>query len=338
MVNIGTLVGLYGGWGLVIFILILIFLCPDKVDKWKALILGFLSWAGPWWRKEQIKAAIQDNINSFRVSTEKEVKGIMPYSVRLKYVRGMERGELLAQKNLVIIRIRDRRDDDKNLVHAMLMFCPSGLLAQSRPYFEKPLSDAIDYTVTRKFLDDLKQYSALAYLYEGVIKPALEAKADLQKFCRIFDRLDEQGLFTKVILRELRDFGARLGSRFPETAHGKEAKEFVKYMDVIATRAPGEECDTHFQGNFISMGFVWVGRSEKIAGAGAVPYIQAVQWKKNMGIRRIYIGARGTFIDSATRVAYLAEKRGIAKMLKPKEYHAVDSEGRRRKCILIEME
>jgi len=262
----------------------------------------------------------------------------MPYSVKLKYVRGMERGELLAQENLVIVRIRDRRDDDKNLVHAMLAFCPSGLLAQSRPYFEKPLSDAIDYTVTRKFLDGLKQYSALAYLYEGVILPALEANADLQEFCRIFDRLDEQGLFTKVILRELRDFGARLGSRFPETAHRKEAKEFVKYMDVIATRAPGEECKTHFQGNFVSMGFVWIGRSEKIASTGAVQYIQAVQWKRNMGIRRIYIGARDTFIEPATRVAYLVEKRGIAKMLKPKEYHAVDPEGRRRKCILIEME
>lgn len=338
MADIGNLIALYGGWGLVIFILILIFLCPEKVDKWKGVILGFLSWAGPSLRKQQIKASIQGNINSFRVSANKEVKDIIPYNMKLEFVSRMERAELLAQKNLVIVRIRDRRDDDKNLVHAMLTFCPAGLLPQARPYFEKSLSDAIDYTVTRKLLDGLKQYSALAYLYEEVIKPELDANADLQRFCTIFERLDEQGLFIKVILRELRDFGARIGFRLPDAAHRKEAKEFIEYMDVIATRAPGEECDTHFQGNFISMGFVWVGKSNKVARTGTILYIQAVEWKKNMGIARIYIGARDAFVDTAIRAAYLAEKRGVGKMLKPKEYYAVDTEGRRRKCILIEME
>lgn len=337
MVNIGSLVALYGGWGLAIFILILIFLYPEKLDKWKAIVLGFFSWAGPGWRKRQTKAAIQNNVNSFRLSTEAEVKGIMPYNMKLEYISGLERAELLAQKNLIIVRIRDRRDDDKNLVHAMLTFCPLGLLAQARPYFESSLSDAIDYTVTRKLLNTLKQYSALTYLYNEVIEPELQANPDLEKFCRIFDRLDEQGLFTKVILRELRDFGARIGSRFPGVGHKEEADQFINYMDVIATRAPGEECDTYFQGSHISMGFVWVGKSNKIAKAGTVPYIQAVEWKKDVGIERIYIGARDAFIDIAIRAAYLAQKRGIAKMVKPKEYYAVDTEGRRRKCILIEM-
>lgn len=338
MTGAESLIVRYGEWGLIVFILILIFLYPEKVDKWRAIIFRFCTWAGPSWRKRQLKAAIQSNINLFSRSTDKEVRGIMPYNMKLEYVKDMDRAELLVEKNLVIVRIRDRRDDDKNLVHAMLTFCPSGLLSQVRPYLDGPLSDAADYTITRKLLNKLKHYSALAYLYREIIEPGVQENPDLDKISRIFDRLDEQGLFTRVILRELRDFGARIGSRYPEVAHKEEARRFVDYMDVIATRMPGEECDTQFQGNYISMGFVWVGKSEKVASAGTIPYIQAVQWKKNMGIERVYIAARNAFIDTATRVAYLAEKHGVGKMLKPKEYYAVDSQGQRRKCILIEIQ
>lgn len=338
MTGAESLIVRYGGWGLVVFILILIFLYPEKADKWRAIIFRFCTWAGPSWRKRQLKAAIQSNINSFSRSTDKEVRGIMPYNMKLEYVKDLDRAELLAEKNLVIVRIRDRREDDKNLVHAMLTFCPSGLLSQARPYLDDSLSDAIDYTVTRKLLNKLKHYSALAYLYKEVIEPEVQEDPNLNKICRIFDHLDEQGLFSRVILREFRDFGARIESRYPEAVHKEEARQFVDYMDVIATRMPGEECDTQFQGNYISMGFVWVGKSKKIASAGTIPYIQAVQWKKDMGIERVYIAARDALIDTATRVAYLAERCDIGKMLKPKEYYAVDSQGQRRKCVLIEIQ
>jgi len=328
----------YGGWGLLAIVVILIFVFYDKLQRPISKLYDLLSWAGASWRRRAVKADIQSNINSFSQSMDKEVSNIMPYNMKLQFVSGMNRAELLREKNLVLVRIRDRRHDDKNFVHAMLTFCPVGVLPASRPYLDDLLSDAIDFTVTRKFLNAIQYQGALNYLYKEVIEPEAVGKPELDKICTILDRLDEQGLFTKVILRELKDFGARIGFRFPEATHTKEASQFIEYMDVIAKRAPGEECDTHFQGNYISMGFVWVGKSDKIAYEGAIPYIKAIQWKKNIGIERIYIAARDAFIDTAMRAAYLAKKRRIARMLKPKEYYAIDTEGRRRKCILIEME
>jgi len=44
--------------------------------------------------------------------------------MKLQFVREMDRAELLREKNLVLVRIRDRRHDDKNFVHASL---PSAL-------------------------------------------------------------------------------------------------------------------------------------------------------------------------------------------------------------------
>lgn len=328
----------YGGWGLLAIVVILIFVFYDKLQRPISKLYDLLSWAGASWRRRAVKADIQSNINSFSQSMDKEVSNIMPYNMKLQFVSGMDRAELLREKNLVLVRIRDRRHDDKNFVHAMLTFCPVGVLPASRPYLDDLLSDAIDFTVTRKFLNAIQYQGALNYLYKEVIEPEAVGKPELDKICTILDRLDEQGLFTKVILRELRDFAVKVGSRYPTEAHKQEARQFVEYMDTLATRIPREAIQTEFQGNYISMGFVFIGTSPKIEREGYVPYLRAIQWGRSIGLEKIYIAARDWAIDIAERTSYLAEKRNLAKRLKSKRYYATDTSGQRREHILIEMQ
>ncbi len=264
----------------------------------------------------------------------------MPYNMKLQFVREMDRAELLREKNLVLVRIRDRRHDDKNFVRAMLTFCPVGVLPASRPYLNDLLSNAIDFTVTRKFLTAIEYQGALNYLYKEVIEPSIAEKPELDKLCTIFDRLDEQGLFTKVVLRELGDLGVKIGSRYPTEAHKQEARQFVEYMDAVATRPPGENMEeVGCLGTYISMGFVFVGRYETVTSQGPTfPYLRHLQKLKAMQVQRAYIAARDDWIDTAERTSYLAEKGNIAKRLKSKRYYATDISGQRREHILIEMQ
>lgn len=328
----------YGGWGLLAIVVILFAIFYEKLERPIARVYDLFRWAGARWRRRAIKADIQSNVNSFSQSVDKEVPNTMPYNMKLKFVSEVDRAELLKDKSLVLVRIRDRRHNDKNFVHAMLTFCPVGVLPASRSYLDNSLSDAIDFTVTRKFLNTIQYRGALNYLYKEVIEPETTENPDLDKLCTILDHLDEQGLFTKVVLRELRDFGAKVGSRYPTEAHKEETRQFVTYMNAIATRAPGEVCETDFQGNCISMGFVFIGTSPKIEAEGAVPYLRAIQWRKSMGLERIYIAARDWAVDIAERTSYLAEKRKLVKTLKRKRYYATDSLGERREHILIEMQ
>ena len=328
----------YGAWGLLVVAVILIIFFYDKLERPIARVQGLISWAGAKRRRGAIKADIQSKVNSFSQSVDKEVPNTMPYNMKLQFVSEMDRAELLRDKNLVLVRIRDRRHDDKNFVHAMIAFCPVGVLPSSRAYLDDSLSDAIDFTVTRKFLNGIQYQGALNYLYKEVIEPETTERPELDKLCTILDRFDEQGLFTKVVLRELRDFAAKVRSRYPTEVHKNETRHFVEYMDAIATRDPHEECDTEFQGNYISMGFVFIGTSPKIRQAGVAPYLRAIQWKKNMGLERIYIAARDWAIDKAERTSYLAKRRNLARILKHKRYYAVDSLGERREHVLIEMQ
>lgn len=329
----------YGGWGLLTIIVILIFVLYDRFERPIAKIKDLLSGIGPSWRRHGIKADIQSRINLFSRSVDKELPNVMPYNMKLKFVREIDRAELRRGKKLVLVRIRDRRHDDRNFVHAMLAFCPVGVLPASRPYLENCLCEAVDLTVTRKFLNAIKYQSALNYLYKDVIEPKAKENPDLDKLCIILDRFDEQGLFTRVVLRELRDFAAKVNTRYPTDAHKNETRQFVDYMDAIAKRQPGEKCETEFMGNCISMRLIMVGTVDTLATKGIVGYLQAIQWAKGMNIDRVYIAARDKHIDDAERTAYLAQKQDLGRIVgQPQKYVATDSLGKPRNTILIEMQ
>jgi hypothetical protein len=327
-----------GVWGLLVVIVILFIVLYEKLERPIAKIKDLFSWVGPRWRRWGIKADIQSSVNLFSQSMDKEVPNTMPYNMKLKFVGEMDRAELFRDKNLVLVRIRDRRHDDKNFVHAMLTFCPVGVLPASRPYLDDSLSDAIDFTVTRKFLNKIQYQGALNYLYKEVIEPKTAETPELDKLCTILDRFDEQGLFTRVVLRELRDFAAKVRTRYPTDTHKNETRQFVEYMDVIAKRKPREKCETDFIGDCISMRLLMVGTVDTLSTKGIVGYLQAIQWAKGKSIGRVYIAARDDYIPDAERTAYLAKKQGLGRIVgKPKTYYATDTQGVRRENVLIEM-
>ena len=139
MVNVLIWLSQYGGWGLLAIAVILIVLFYDKLERPIARVYDLFSWAGARRRRQAIKADIQSSVNLFSRSMDKEVPNTMPYDMNLQFVSGdeIESAEVLRNKNLVLVRIRDRRRDDRNFVHAMLTFSPVGVLPASRPYLER---------------------------------------------------------------------------------------------------------------------------------------------------------------------------------------------------------
>jgi len=329
---------IFGPWGLLILFAIVVITNIERVERVAGDVLGLLGWTGGAIRRRSVRTSIQGQVNEFSRSLDTEAKGLIPYNMRLEFVKEMDRAQLLSQKSLVIVRIRDRRDDDRNLVHAMLAFCPVALLPQARPYLDSSLGLAIDLTVTRNLLNRGRHYSALQYLYKDILPRGKSDFPDLDKFCSCFDYLDERGLFTRVILREFRDFGASVQSRYPQPAHAYEARSFVQYVHTVACRQPGEDmAEPGYRGAYISTAFVLIGIGERIQMEGATPYLKHLRYLRSLGFRRAFLAARDTSIDMAERVSYLAEKGTRAKRRTSKEYQGRDAFGRTRKDVLIEM-
>jgi hypothetical protein len=337
----------WGAWGLLALVVIFVVTNPEKAERVGGWFLGLFSWTCKGIRHRSIKLKLQGQVSSFARSIDTEVKGCMPYNMTLNFIKGIDRSELDPDKKIVIVCIKDRGSEDRNLVHAIMVFCPVGVVPQARPYLDIAMNEGINITVSRKLLNYLKHYSALGYMYDEVLPACAKDTPGLDAFCRVFDVLDENGLFTRVVLSEIRDFGARVETRYPEQSHADEAARFVNYVYQVATRPEGDEMpDIGHLGRYITTAFVLIGTGGVMLQRGATPYLDHIRRLRDAGFEKAYLAARGApkgslkpslSINMAERVSYLAERAKLAKRGRNMRYYATTRGGANRLHALIEM-
>ncbi|MYE55127.1 MAG: hypothetical protein F4X34_08040 [Chloroflexi bacterium] len=329
-------------------VVIYVMIFPEKTEKIIGWLLGLFNFGIRKFRQHSIRSSIQGRISTFARSMNDQVNGIMPYNIRLSFVKEINRTELDIEGQVVIVRIRDNLEDDRNLVNSMMAFCSLGVVPQARQFLSKSMNAAIDVTVTRKLLNDLKHYSALQYLYGEMLPDSGEESRAREEFCRIFDALDESGLFTRVFLEEIRDFGARISSRYPTPWHNAEAIQFAEYVYEFATRPAGYDMeDIGYDGTYISTALVPVGTLETMVSGGEEPYLRHIQRLKESEFQRAYIIARGApssgnpsqsaSINMALRVAKSVSQQRLGTVGRTIEFYAPDSNGSNRKNVLIKI-
>jgi hypothetical protein len=269
----------------------------------------------------------------------------MPYNMRLRFVKEIDRAELEAETDTIIVRIRDQGDTERNLVSAMLAFGPAGCVPHVRPYLDRVTSQAIDLTITRKFLLSTRQHVALEYLSERVA--AYPDEANLSGQCQTLTELDERGLFTRVFLGELRDLGSILHTQHPRAEHAEEVRAFLAYVEKIAKRGLGEELrQLGYRGRYIATAFVLVGRVETMLDSGAKRYLDHLRRLRDLGYQRVFLAARdrervesGESLSAkmAKRVGALAVTGGLAEKVAEMRFLALDTDGLQRAHVLIEL-
>lgn len=343
--NLIDLVTQFGPFGFAIGAVLYAFLNPEKTERVAGWFGGLFSWTGRKATRFAVKNRIQGTINDFARSSNREVNGAMPHNMKLDFIEDIERAEFDLPTQTVIVRIRDRVDDDRNLVHAMLVFSPTGVLPQARAYLPKSLNRAIDVVVTRKLLSALKHHSAIQYLHDTVLPSLWKDDPDSKALTEQLSLLDEQGLFSRVVMTELRDFGASVLTTLPSEDHFKEALEFVSYVHQVATRQSGQDLlRPGVRGLYCKTAFVFVTR---VASEDTIK--RHIDWLRENGYTRLYLAARGgadgegenqrdsANIDLANAISAAAEAGGIARVQRRMTYGAHDPYGNVRKHMLIEM-
>ena len=337
----------WGPWGLLAAVIIFVVTNPEKAERVGGWFLGLFSWTCRGIRQRSIKSKLQGQVSSFALSIDKEVKGVMPYNMRLNFIKEIDRAQLDPTKKTVVVCIKDRGSEDRNIVRAMMAFCPVGVIPQARPYLDIAMNEGINITVSRKLLNFLKHYSALQYLYNEVLPACVRDVSGLDMFCQIFDVLDENGLFTRVVLEEIRDFGARVETKYPEASHADEATQFVNYVHQVATRPEGQDiADIGHLGRYITAAFVFIGTGKAMLSKGPTVYLDHLRLVRDTGFEKAYLAARGgsrkdrepsLSIKMAERVSYLAERKKLAKRGRDMRYYATAHDGVNRLHALIEM-
>ena len=339
------LIVLLGPLGLLVWVLFFVVTQPEKTEQLRGQLLGLFAWVSGGIRHRASQASIQGRVSVFAKSVDKEVPGTMPYNLKLRFVTGEEGAELEVEKETVIVRLRDTGQEDVNLVNALIQFCPKGVIPQSRRFLGKEMNRAVDVTVLRRLLVSIRHHSALDYLDGSVLPEMYGAVEGLKDFCQLLGVLNERGLFTRVVLAELRELGFTVGTQEPGPEHYEEVSAFVQYVYGVAVRGPRERLPQRwFKGRHLSVAFIFVGTPEVMNDRGADPYLNFLRVIKRNGIAKGYLAARGArrgdssfSIDMAKLVAERAESLGLAQTGRSMHYLASDNEGVLRPHCLEEL-
>ena len=248
-----------------------------------------------------VKHNIEGNLNTFKETINSEVRDLMPYEAKIKWVQEVDSKSFLDKyKGKVIIRMHSHNNQAMNLAHATIAFVSKGLIPESRLYLDEKMSKSVDFTMTKKILLGQNQRNALDFFLREVITREIN-DPELRGYITLMETWDKQGIFTRMFLNELRELGRKLFPNIDEPARA-DVKGFYDYLGVLAKRKPGEEIKLSYPGKRIRVDTTLIAKEQTFLRGGTTPYIQRIKKALANGIDSEYVLARGPNILIARKV------------------------------------
>jgi hypothetical protein len=156
--------------------------------------------------------------------------------------------------------------------------------------------------MTRKLLM-LSFEKGVSYFFEEIMNKEIAADEDLKIRINQLICLDENGLFTQVMLREIKEKGKlMLGKTDLDNFHA-ETKAFVDFLYELAARDAGDDTTPlAFNGKFYKTAILLVAKTDTLFVYGLDSYIKRFSQNVREGIENIYISARNKNQNIAIRV------------------------------------
>ncbi len=278
----------------------------ERGEKLAGWLAQFFTWTGRRAQKTATAMSIQGKINSFARSIDTEVRGLLPYGVKIQWISPSTNREAFIKQKQVVVMLDYHHNQDVNLSRAAVMYMNKAVIPEARPHIDKKLSHAIDLMMAKKALYSFTEArSVFDHFVSNVLRPKTSNDSDIKDFCEVIDLTDERGLFTRILLREILELGrSRAGaSESGDTVY--ESTQFVKHLKKVAEKERGVDVNPNFYGSHVSVAIIFVAKPEKV-DLGTSPYLNAI---KKYGIdksaRVIYLFSRGDRnIEFARRVTH----------------------------------
>lgn len=240
---------------------------PERFDKWRALVFGWLSHLFKFWRKKRVQFDIQGRINTFVKQLKKEAPYLADERVKLQWVGEETDRESLLAEGGVILRLREDDEAEMNFVHGAYLFVSRSLLFKAKRYISKSHRESIDLFVTTQLLQSEKP-SVVALFLSEYLHPQTEApNSKIPGLFDSFDRLDRAGYFYPVFLQELSFLGDKVfGERKDDRILG-EVRGLLEFLQSLADKPSGVDAEKGLEycQDYCRFAVVIVGKSETLA-------------------------------------------------------------------------
>lgn len=280
--------------GFFIWLIVYLFvLHQEKGEKVVGWLAGFIAWANKKAERTATASNIQGKIDSFIVSINTEVEGLLPFGLKVKWISPDLSKEAFIENDRVVVMLNYHSNQDENLAKATMLYMNKAVIPEARLHIHQKLGQAIDLMMTKKALFSfIEARSSMGHFISTVLKPQTDKDAELKEICGVIDTIDERGLFTRVLLKELMELGIRRAG-ITETGDSVfETNEFIKLLKKIADKERGVDVDPTFIKNNIKVAVIMVARPENV-GQDHEIYLRAIEERMKKSVRTFYIFARG---------------------------------------------
>lgn len=304
-----------------IFLIIMIIALwkPENIKLWTSWIWYFL--ANILFKSLKQKAVangVESRCDKAIKSFSKQAPGISMPQINIKWASDTN-SEAMLLEGKAIVKLNFTKDHSRNIVTAISEYTKTAILYRTKPYLDKSLSAAIDFTMTKKLLFSIKKYQKVYLSLFLKENPLTDEKVRTK--CAILEEIDESGLFTRIVLKELDDFGDKLTGKNPSQSHNEEAHKLINFIHGISVREYDDQTDLLFEGLHINVAIILVAKVETYQKYGITPYLRRIKLSLSKGVEDFYLLARNDKVDILKEAAEKLLTTGhFIQEHKPQEY------------------
>jgi len=290
VVVIGSVFGTVG------LIILLLYLTPNQVEKWAAILLKLALRLGIGVRtlhKQYVRHDFQSRVNDFVRKHCPTLPGAVADKVRLEWVDGSVSKKAILDGDVVVVRVKREDPQERSFVHAVCLFVSKSLLFKAKRYISAPQGEATDLFVSLKLLEREKP-AAVAHFVDDYLQPAIDKKHSAT--ARIFDDLtvvDSGQLFYAIYLQELNFLGNKVFGGRKDAVIVKEVDDLIEFLKNFVDREVGTEgTDLDFFGAYCRFAVVIVGKAPKLLRESIKPYVNFIAGTlMPAGVETVYLVA-----------------------------------------------
>lgn len=321
---------------LILVIVFVLYVAATKPENFK-IYFGFLyqllAWPLRFLRKRAIRFQIEGPTTKALKKISREAPDIEIPDLVIQWV-SEDNLETKLKEGKAIIKLKFDNDNTRNILKATNIFVRDAFLKHSKPYLNDSFRKALDLIVSKKILLQIKsnQSNLISQFFE---ENSIDSEEVFEK-CEKIEEVDDNGLMTRILLRELNNFGDKLMGRLPKPEHKEESDKFLNFLNQIATREYDDDTPLAFINDTLKVGVILVARIETYTNYGLEPYLRRIKLGRASGIESFYLLARSEKVEILIKVAEeLLATGNFILINKPKEFK--DIQGREAVCYYIKI-
>ena len=296
-------------------------------------VLSFFAASFGWFKSTSTKYEIETNAARSIDRLNRVVPELGLPELSVEWVKADEHGHVRLEPGKAIVLLKFNRDNTQNIINMTAAYVHKTLLLNTKPYMDKGIHTAIDFTVIREFLNKTSQKDFIVTQFVESCSDDIDMYSDaFQKVIKV----DDEGLLTRVLLREYAVWGNRLAGKPRSAEYVLESKQFLDFIYNIATREFDELTPLVYKENSIKVAILLVAKYDTYAEKGIVPYVRRIREGFANGINTFYLLARNDKIDILNQVYGEIIATGNYNLLNGPEVYR-DNVGRDNICYCIEV-